>query len=175
MVFRSFRNNTAIVNLYRILKMIKFEKFLFKVYKNSAFFIFSKSNKAKCGFIRVFGITLQFCNVYLWYCEFIMYYNYDDTQPKMLIRLKHNQESNFRFNYFLGKYAKGHFTKVYSIKGWEPQNFSKFPWDPLIGLGCIQIVCLQLNPIGGSQGNFEKTFESKLSRVNFREMAFSAY
>ena len=92
MVFRSFRNNTAIVNLYRILKMIKFEKFLFKVYKNSAFFIFSKSNKAKCGFIRVFGITLQFCNVYSSYCEFIMYYNYD-TQPEIL---KHNRESNFK-------------------------------------------------------------------------------
>ena len=50
---------------------------------------------------------------------------------------------------------KGHFTKVYSIKVCELQNFPKFPWDPVIGLDSIQTVCLQLNPIGGSQGNFE--------------------
>ena len=30
---------------------------------------------------------------------------------------------------------KGHFTKVYSITGCEPQNFPEFPCDPLIGLG----------------------------------------
>ena len=51
--------------------------------------------------------------------------------------------------------TKGHFTKVYSIKVCELQNFSKFPWDSVIGLDCIQTACLQLNPIGGSQGNFE--------------------
>ena len=47
---------------------------------------------------------------------------------------------------------KGHFTKVYSIKGCELQ---KLPRDPQIGLGCVQTLCLQLNPIGGSQENFE--------------------
>ena len=40
-----------------------------------------------------------------------------------------------------------------------PQTYDLFVYcflpPPLIGLGCIQIVCLQLNPIGGSQGNFE--------------------
>ena len=50
---------------------------------------------------------------------------------------------------------------------------SKFPWNPLIGLVCIQTVCLQLNPIGGSQGDFE--IHTQLIRVNFREMAFSYY
>ena len=57
------------------------------------------------------------------------------------------------------------------------QNFSEFPWDPVIGLDSIQTVCLQLNPIGGSQGNPEKSREilkfTDLNRVNFREMAFN--
>ena len=57
------------------------------------------------------------------------------------------------------------------------QNFSKFPWDPVKGLDSIQTVCLQLNPIGGSQGNPEKSREilkfADLNRVNFREMAFN--
>ena len=56
----------------------------------------------------------------------------------------------------VGPKTKGHFTKVYSFKVCEPQNFSEFPWDPVIGLDSIQTVCLQLNPIGGSQGNSEK-------------------
>ena len=46
----------------------------------------------------------------------------------------------FWFQWDTLKCPKGHFTKVYSIKGCEPQNFSKFPWDPLIGLGCIHCV-----------------------------------
>ena len=73
--------------------------------------------------------------------------------------------------------TKGHFTKVYSIKVCEPQNFPKFPWDPVIGLDSKQTVCLQLNPIGGSQGNLGKFREilkfTDFDRVNFREMAFS--
>ena len=63
--------------------------------------------------------------------------------------------------------ANGHFTKVYSNKG----------CDHIIRLVCIHTVCLQPNPIGGSQGSFEKLWEilrfTDLNRVNFREMAFS--
>ena len=59
------------------------------------------------------------------------------------------------------KDLKGHFTKVYSIKVCEPQNFPGFPWDPVIGLDSIQTVCLQLNPIGGSQGNPRKFWGSQ--------------
>ena len=57
--------------------------------------------------------------------------------------------------------CKGHFTKVYSIKVCELQNFPGFPWDPVIGLDSIQTVCLQLNPIGGSQGNPGKFWSSQ--------------
>ena len=48
------------------------------------------------------------------------------------------------------------FTLLRSVNLKISQNFSEFPWDPVIGLDSIQTVCLQLNPIGGSQGNSEK-------------------
>ena len=50
---------------------------------------------------------------------------------------------------------KGHFTKVYSNKGCEPQNFPGFPWDPPMGFSCKHTVCIQTNPIIEFQGNFE--------------------
>ena len=51
--------------------------------------------------------------------------------------------------------SKGHFTKVYSIKVCEPQNFPGFPWDPPIGFNCKRTVCILSNPITESQENFE--------------------
>ena len=106
----------------------------------------------------------------------LMTYRY---HPNQYFRYRYQQKILSRWiNFFwLLKTFKGHFTKVYSIKVCEPQNFSKFPWDSVIGLDSIQTVCLQLNPIGGSQGNFEKFWEilrfTDLNRVNFREMAFN--
>ena len=67
-----------------------------------------------------------------------------------------NKANSYCFERVWGLSIKGHFTKVYSIKVCELQNFSGFPWDPVIGLDSIQTVCLQLNPIGGSQGNSGK-------------------
>ena len=54
-----------------------------------------------------------------------------------------------------GLNTKGHFTKVYSIKGCEPQNFPQFPWDRPIGFSYKHTVCKQPNPIRGSHGNFK--------------------
>ena len=58
-------------------------------------------------------------------------------------------------------FTKGHFTKVYSNKVCELQNFPGFPWDPPIGFNCKHTVCILSNPITGSQGNSEKFWGSQ--------------
>ena len=58
-------------------------------------------------------------------------------------------------------FGKGHFTKVYSITGCELQNFSEFPCDPPIRFSCKHKVCIQPNPIRGSQGNWGKFWSSQ--------------
>ena len=56
---------------------------------------------------------------------------------------------------YLDILLKGHFTKVYSTKVCELQNFPEFPWDPPIGISCKHTVCILSNPITETQGNFE--------------------
>ena len=51
------------------------------------------------------------------------------------------------------KCTKSHFTKVYSNKCCELQNFPGFPWDPPMGFSCKHTVCIQTNPIIEFQGN----------------------
>ena len=71
--------------------------------------------------------------------------------------LGHSNQIGMQSLIFLGAsknfdwYTKGHFTKVYSIKGCELTNF---PWIRLIGISCIHTVRTQLILIRRISGKF---------------------